>query len=122
MREVVPVGINQPFVGVLLWLNPDGVETMTGVAGTQMELTVDASVLAAVAERLRAYNGENPGSSRRVERALLVSEALSFDESELTEKGTPNLRRIAEQRAGLIVELFAERPGPTVIDMASGDA
>ncbi|HEX8109665.1 MAG TPA: hypothetical protein VF516_18165, partial [Kofleriaceae bacterium] len=74
---------------------------------------------AAVADRLRAalatYNAAHPHTSERIARALLISEPLSLDDGETTDKGYTNQRRVLERRAAAVVRLFAQPPDADVL-------
>ena len=48
------------------------------------------------------------GSSSRIEHALLVAEAPSFDKGEVTDKGSINQRAVLTQRATLVDAIFRD--------------
>jgi len=48
-------------------------------------------------------------------RALVMSEPLSSDANEITDKGYINQRAVLERRAALIEKLHADSPAPEVI-------
>ena len=54
-------------------------------------------------------------SSNRVARAILLSEPLSIDAGEVTDKGSINQRAVLKARAALVEELYAATPSPRVI-------
>jgi feruloyl-CoA synthase len=54
-------------------------------------------------------------SSNRVARAMLLSEPLSIDAGEITDKGSINQRAVLKARAALVEELYAATPSPRVI-------
>jgi len=58
---------------------------------------------------------EASASSQRVARALLLSEPLSIDAAEITDKGSINQRAVLAARAALVEELYAAPPSPRVI-------
>lgn len=70
---------------------------------------------AALAEKLRAYNAANPGSSTRVARLLLMTEPPNIDAGEITDKGYLNQRAILARRAALVERLYAARPDEDVV-------
>ena len=49
----------------------------------------------------------SPGSSTRVERAILMAEPPSMDKSEMTDKGSINQRAVLKNRGALVDELYA---------------
>ncbi|MCB9650306.1 MAG: AMP-binding protein [Deltaproteobacteria bacterium] len=65
-------------------------------------------------QALMAYNRFHPGSSEHIRRALVLTEPLSLDEGETTDKGYTNQRRVLERRADEVARLFAEDPDPEV--------
>ena len=54
-------------------------------------------------------------SSNRVARALLLTEPLSIDAGEVTDKGSINQRAVLKARAALVEELYAAARSPRVI-------
>jgi feruloyl-CoA synthase len=63
-------------------------------------------------DRLRS---KSTGASTRITRALLLTESLSIDAGEITDKGSINQRAVLEARAALVDELYADEPSPRVI-------
>lgn len=55
------------------------------------------------------------GSSNRVLRIALLTDSLSIDAGEITDKGSINQRAVLARRSALVEELFAEAPPPHVI-------
>ena len=64
---------------------------------------------------LAAYNGENPGSSTRIGRVLMLSEPPVIDANEITDKGYINQRAVLERRASLVETLFSDDPEVVLI-------
>ncbi len=54
-------------------------------------------------------------SSQRVARAVLLTDPLSIDAGEITDKGSINQRAVLAARAALVEELYAAAPSPRVI-------
>jgi feruloyl-CoA synthase len=61
------------------------------------------------------YNTSHSASSERIARVLLLSEPLSIDANEITDKGYINQRAVLERRAHLGDELFTD--GALIITM-----
>lgn len=101
VREAVVAAPDRPYLGALLW----------------PRATADdpATLHAAIAERLAEYNAHAGGSSRRIERAVLVDEPLAMAAGEVTDKGSVNQRRVLERRAALVDTLYADGPDARVI-------
>jgi feruloyl-CoA synthase len=73
-------------------------------------------VLACLKRGLEAYNKSADGAgSRRIARAMLMTEPASIDGNELTDKGYINQRAGLERRAALVERLYAEQPGEDVM-------
>jgi feruloyl-CoA synthase len=70
-----------------------------------------------IRDGLAAHNKTRPGSSTRIQRALLMVEPPSMENHEITEKGYVNQRAALERRADLEAKLFEKTPGPDVIDL-----
>jgi feruloyl-CoA synthase len=68
-----------------------------------------------IATRLAAHAAQATGSSQRVTRAVLLTDPLSLDAGEITDKGSVNQRAVLARRAALVEQLYAEAPPPHVI-------
>jgi feruloyl-CoA synthase len=97
--EVVIVGENRDWLGIMIWLpgggSPDDVQR------------------ARIEEALRRFNGIAGGLSRRIARAIFVTEPLSGDE--VTEKGTVNQRAVQRNRPALVEALHVRQPATDVL-------
>lgn len=71
-------------------------------------------------DKLRALGAEGGGSSQRIARATLLTDPLSIEAGELTDKASINQRAVLARRATLVAELYAAEPPPHV--MIVGDA
>ena len=117
LQDLVVCGHNRDYLAVLAW--PDG-ERCREVAGAASDddlaaLIRSPDVLSRVREGLRDYNARNKGSSTRVERVLLMTEAPDMDANEITDKGYVNQRATLENRSDLVARLFADPPDADVI-------
>jgi feruloyl-CoA synthase len=56
---------------------------------------------------LHALHSLSPGTSTRINRALLLAEPPSLDKGEMTDKGSINQRAVLTNRAALVDELYA---------------
>jgi feruloyl-CoA synthase len=61
------------------------------------------------------WNAAHPGSSERIARVLLLSDAPSIDANEITDKGYINQRLALERRAADVARLHAAAPDADVI-------
>jgi len=62
---------------------------------------------------------ESTGSSTRVARALIMEVPPSIDAGEVTDKGSINQGAVLKSRAGMVERLYAEQPGPDIIQAAA---
>jgi len=60
------------------------------------------------AELLKKLAAASPGSSTRIERAILMAEPPSMDKGEVTDKGSINQRAVLRNRATLVDELYGQ--------------
>lgn len=74
----------------------------------------EADLHEALASSLVVYNATRAGASERVERLLVMTEPLSLDQGETTDKGYTNQRRVLERRAADVKRLDEATGGPPV--------
>jgi feruloyl-CoA synthase len=107
VQDAVVAGLDREDVGLLVFLNPQACRALgPGVApadpGSRPE------VRAFLVEAFRRYNAENPSSSHRIARVLVLAEPPSIDAGEITDKGYINQRAVLERRAALVERLYDE--------------
>ncbi|HEV2059585.1 MAG TPA: feruloyl-CoA synthase [Solirubrobacteraceae bacterium] len=111
IQDAVVCGHDREAVGLLAWINP---------AAAQRALGANASATE-IAQRLRqslaAHNAMHPASSTCIRRLLILTEPPSIDAGEITDKGYVNQRAVLDRRAESVAELYAEPPGPAVIEI-----
>lgn len=116
LMDAVVCGHDRDYVGLLAWMNIGAAREIAELATAELDTLVQSpKIHAFVRERLQAYNGENPGSSTRVERVVLLAEPPSLDANEITDKGYVNQRAALQRRGAFVEVLFNERPGVEVI-------
>lgn len=114
--DAVVTGQDKAYVGLLVWPNIPACRQLIGMAnGTVEELLADSRLRTAFAERLAAYNDNNPASSMRVERILLMAEPLSMDAGEITDKGYVSQRKTLGSRSDSVEALYLDPPSGAVI-------
>ncbi len=64
---------------------------------------------------LHSLAKESTGGSNRIERAVILTEPLSLDAHEVTDKGSINQRAVLNNRAALVEDLYASPAPPHVI-------
>ena len=115
--DAVVTGHDRDEIGLLVFPNLEACREIVPSATeeTPAEVLVTApEVHAVVARGLRRHNATNPTSSRRIGRALLMTEPPSIDAGEITDKGYLNQRAVLDRRAELVERLYAGE-GPDVI-------
>lgn len=100
LQDAVIVGENRSDIGVLMIPNPSA---------------DPATLLTALREKIEAHNAREPGSSRRIARATIMTERPDIDAGEITDKGYLNQRRIVARRAALIENLYSDAPDASVL-------
>jgi feruloyl-CoA synthase len=89
LQDVVLAGHDRDFIALLAWPNQKACRDFLGAPdGEPIDRLLRAP---AIVEHIRAgfrrYNDDNPQSSARVARVLLMTEPPSIDGSEVTDKG-----------------------------------
>jgi feruloyl-CoA synthase len=127
-QDVVVTGHDRPAVGLLVFPHPAGCRSLCRDAAPDSplgELIRRPEVRRRVRDGLAAHNAENPASSRRIRRALLLAEPPSIDAGEITDKGYVNQRAVLTRRADLVERLHAAGdagPDPDVIRLDEATA
>jgi feruloyl-CoA synthase len=109
VRDVVFAGADRDDIAVLIF--PD-VEACRKLAALASDASIDNIIDAAPVRRkftelLVKLAALSPGSSTRVERAILMAEPPSMDKGEMTDKGSINQRAVLKNRSALVDELYA---------------
>jgi feruloyl-CoA synthase len=116
LMDAVVCGHDRDYVGLLAWPQLGAAREIAGSPDRELADLVNAPELAEfLRERFAAHNRENPASSTRVERVILLAEPPSLDANEITDKGYVNQRAALERRSQHVHALFAAQPGPEVI-------
>lgn len=103
VQDVVVTGHDTDRIGLLIWPAMAAVAGLDPEAGDDPDaLCASAKVIAAIAEKLAAWNAANPASSTRIARFVLMPEPPSIDANEITDKGYVNQRATLERRAELV--------------------
>ena len=105
--DAVISGQDKPFAAALVWPAPSAIASLG-------EDPI-GKLAAILKERIGAFNAAAGGSSRRIGRLTIMTEPPSIDAGEITDKGYVNQRATLERRKALVDALYAEPPGPGVI-------
>jgi feruloyl-CoA synthase len=118
IQDVVIAGLDRAYIAVLIL--PD-VENCRGLAGLPhaglAEIARHPQVGAHIGKLLSSFAALATGSSNRIVRAMLLTDQLSIDSGEITDKGSLNQRAILKNRSAEIATLYADPPPPHVIDL-----
>ena len=114
LQDAVVCGEGREHVGLLGFPNFAACRKVAG--DNDMKLSNEAllahpAVIETVKAGLARMNAEGKGSSMRVQRVLLMTEAPSVDGHEITDKGYINQRATLERRKALVEKLYAGGPG-----------
>jgi feruloyl-CoA synthase len=91
VTDVVIAAPDRPYVTALVFPNPR-------MGGDEVKTTLQT--------RLDEFARQNPGSSTRIERLLLLDEPPSFESREITDKGTINQKAVLHNRAAEVERLY----------------
>lgn len=116
LQDALVAGLDRDYIGILGFPNLGACRAAAGEPDLNVEEVVrHPAVLETLAAGLRAHNKDNPGSSTRIERALLMVEPPSIGAGELTDKGYINQSVSLARRAALVEKLYADPPGNDVV-------
>lgn len=116
VRDVVICGINQPYLGALIWLN---VENAAEVAGSVEpgQQVANKLMVEQVRSRLLEHNQKNTGSSQSIKKFVLLSEPPSVGDGEITDKGYVNQGAVQRNRVKEVEALFQDKQPRFVISV-----
>ena len=117
VRDVVFAGPDRDYLGALVFPDIEACRKLAslGPEATPADIVENTKVRATFTERLKKLAAASPGTSTRIERAILMVEPPSMDKGEATDKGSINQRTVLRNRAALVETLYAEPMDPTVI-------
>jgi feruloyl-CoA synthase len=115
IQDAVVTGHDRDHIGVMLWIDPAGAGRLFDLSGDPAAIVADERVRDFVAEALARHNTGESAATRRVARALLLSEPPVIDANEITDKGYINQRAVLERRADQVARLYAEPADPGVL-------
>ncbi len=107
LLDAIIAGENREFIAILAWLNAGGCHRLAGSEAPLPELARHPAVREHVGRAIASWNGAHAGSSERIARVLLLSDAPSIDANEITDKGYVNQRLALERRRTEVERLFA---------------
>ena len=117
LQDAIVAGADRAFIALLCWLNAAGCQKVIGEGAPSAlpELASHPAVREHVRAALAKWNAAHPGSSERIARVILLTDAPSIDANEITDKGYINQRLALERRAADVARLFAAQPDDGVV-------
>jgi feruloyl-CoA synthase len=111
--DAVIAGQDRDYASAMVWPTPAIMEHYVQDEGSLEKAF--ARLVRELAEKTRAFNASEPGSSRRIRKLLVMTEPPSVDAGEITDKGYVNQRLVIDRRADLVEALYADPSPPNVI-------
>ena len=116
VQDVVIAGIDQDYIGALIFPDMDACRSLTGDSALSLaDAAAHPAVRAQFAALLESFAKKSTGSSTRIARAILLEQGPSIDKSEMTDKGSINQRAVLGNRAHLVEMLYASEVAPGVL-------
>lgn len=114
--DAVVTGHDRDEIGLLVFPNFAACRQLVGSdEATPAELVTAPEIHAIVASGLERHNETNTAGSRRITRALLLTEPPSIDAGEITDKGYLNQRAVLDRRAELVERLYRGEGADVVV-------
>lgn len=108
IQDVVLTGLDQEFIGAILFLNADSCRKMAnlGMECSYEEVYKNEHIMAYLNHWQREYNQSATGSSTYIKKYVIAIEPPSIDRGEITDKGSINQRNVLKYRPELIEEIY----------------
>jgi feruloyl-CoA synthase len=119
LQDAIIAGENRGFVGMLAWLNAAGCQRLAGSAAPACDLARHSAVREHVARTIGQWNAAHAGSSQRIARVLLLPDAPSIDDNEITDKGYVNQRLALARRKAELERLYSADADADVIILSA---
>jgi feruloyl-CoA synthase len=109
VRDVVFAGPDRDEVAALIFPDIEACRKFAGLGTDAVPAAIldNASIRLQFSDLLNRLAALSPGSSTRIERAMLMAEPPSMDQGEMTDKGSINQRAVLKNRSALVEELYA---------------
>lgn len=115
VTDLVIAAPDRDDIRLLVWAHPAQRQRAGGSAEGELTPTAYATLSAQLADRFRAHNQGNSGTTHRVAAFRILHTAASIGDGETTDKGYVNQRGVLKHRATLVDELYSAEPGPEVV-------
>src|SRR5215475_6493568 len=109
VRDVVFAGGDRDYLAALIFPDIEACRKLAnlGPDASLSDIIAAPPVRGRFAELLTKLASLSPGSSTRVNRAMLMAEPPSLDKGEVTDKGSFNQRAVLRNRAAMVDEIYA---------------
>ena len=115
ITDAVICGHDRNEVGVLMFMNLSGCREIAGEPQADLSRLINSDRLRDHLARGLAQVGKGGGSSGRVARGLILTDAPSQEDGEMTDKGYLNQRAALRKRAGNVIRLFEEDTHQSIV-------
>jgi feruloyl-CoA synthase len=117
VQDAVVTGLNRPVIGLMVFPRMDHCRELAGLApaATAAEVLASSPVRAFFQQLLVELNRDASGSSKRVDRLLLLAEPPSIDHREQTDKGSINQAAVLLRRAALVDAMYDGSEAQTIV-------
>jgi feruloyl-CoA synthase len=117
VQDAVVTGLNRPTIGLMVFPRMDHCRELAGLApaATAAEVLASSPVRAFFKQLLVELNRDASGSSKRVDRLLLLAEPPSIDHREQTDKGSINQAAVLLRRAALVDAMYDGSEAQTIV-------
>jgi feruloyl-CoA synthase len=122
IQDCVVTGHDRGFIGLLGFVNPEACRALCpdlAADAAVEEILADPRVRETVAAGLARHNGDEPASSTRIRRVILMATPPRIDAGEITDKGYINQRAVLTARADDVLKIYNDEdvdPGVILID------
>ena len=114
--DVVVTGHDRDEVALLFFVNLVHAQRLASLDVPDRDVLVRRpAVRDHIRRGVHAHNERSHGTSLRIARSLILTDAPNRDQGELTDKGTVNQRRALTLRADAVARLYADPPGAEVL-------
>lgn len=117
VREVVLTGHDKDFLGALLFLDVEQARRLDASLSelSEASLSEHALILDHVQTAINQLAKQATGSSNRIKRVLIQSEAASLQTGEMTDKGSINQGAVLRRRAHKVEDIYRSAPAERVL-------
>ena len=106
IHDVVLTGLNEHFIGALIFVNHSACEKLEGKKLTYGEILNAEKVKGFLDTTLKAFNENSKGSSTQILKYCIAPEAPNPAEGEITDKGSVNQKKILKKHGNFIASTF----------------